>query len=82
MSLVRVTGALPNDCDWTGDDLCALVRSQQTVIPEDTIDVALRNAKTEEEFDAIYAYSGRPVIGCEPRDLLDDEQFKAQRRLA
>lgn len=33
----------------------------ETVIDEDEIDRALRNAKDEVEFDAIYTYSGRPV---------------------
>jgi len=64
MSLVRVTGALPVD-GATAEDYRAVVASQRVVVPEDTIDAALRNAKTEADFDAIYEYSGRPCFGWE-----------------
>ena len=72
MSLVRVTGAVPLDGLY-GDDLRACAQGQRTVVPEDMVDVALRNAKSEAEFDAIYAYSGRPVSSWEERHRAERE---------
>jgi len=80
MSLVRVTGALPVD-GATAEDYRAVVASQRVVVPEDTIDAALRNAKTEADFDAIYEYSGRPCSGWEAQARAQREAEEWTRQL-
>jgi hypothetical protein len=63
MSLVRVRAhAVPEEGWFTVEDHRRWLSSVQVIVPEDMVDMALRAARTEAEFDSIYEYSGRPCI--------------------